>query len=199
MGQASDFLSSQVETLRQEIEQRQQQLNTYTSSSDFALDPAGEALLGRRQTLEQQYNLVVGERIRKEAAYRQVLSLPPETVANTSSGSGVSELRSDLFPLESDYKSKLDTYTPEWPDTVELQETIEEKRSQLELLIQEAYEESKDRADFQKANREEESQEELRKLSIAARLQNSAALEYTNMTTYIDTRKELLEDLLKRH
>ena len=200
-GQASSFLSSQIETLRHEIEERQKLLNAFTSSSEFALDPAGEALLERRQTLEQQYNRVVGERIRKEAAYREVLNLPPETVANASSEGQVSELRSELFLLESDYKSKLDTFTPEWPVMVELQKSIGEKRDQLERLIQEAYQEAKDRsyAEFQRARREETSlEEELRKLSADVRLQNSTALEYNNMVTYIDTRKELLEELLKR-
>ena len=201
VGQASTFLSSQIETLRSEIEDRQKQLNAYTGSSDFALDPAGEALLERRGTLEEQYNTVVGQRIRQEAAYREILSLPPETLANSSSGGRVSDLRSELFLLESDYKAKLDTYTPEWPDMVDLAREIEDKRDQLERLIQEAYQEAKDRAyaEFQKARREEASlEEELRKLSADARLQNSTALEYNNMVTYIETRKELLEDLLKR-
>ncbi len=201
VGQASSFLSSQIDTLRSEIEDRQKLLNAYTSSSEFALDPAGEALLERRATLEQQYNSVVGQRIRKEAAYREIQSLPPETLANTSSGGRVSELRSELFLLESDYRTKLDTYTPEWPDMVELARDIEEKRDQVERLVQEAYQEAKDRAyaEFQKARREEASlEQELRKLSVDARLQNSTALEYNNMVTTIDTRKELLEELLKR-
>ena len=63
-------------TLNQEIEDRQMVLNTIISESDFSLDPAGEALLKRRQTLGGQYNALVGRRIGLEAAYKG-LSLEP--------------------------------------------------------------------------------------------------------------------------
>ncbi len=201
VGQASDFLTEQIETLRGEIEDHQSKLNAYTSSGDFAIDPAGEALLERRQTLEGQYNSVVGDRIRKEAAYRQIINQTPEAVANSSSRDKVGELKSELFLLDSEYKTGLETYTAEWPSMVKLENEIKDKRDQLELLIQEAYTETKNTAftEFQQAKREESSlEEELQRLAADARLQNSAALEYTNRVTYIDTRKELLGDLVKR-
>ena len=201
VGQASTFLSDQIQTLNTEIEQRQKQLNALTSSGDFALDPEGEALLERQQTLEKQYNTVVAERIGKEAAYRGTLALTPETLASSGSDGLVGELKSEIFLLESEYKSKLTTYLPTWPDMVRRKNEIEDKRAQLERLIGESYNETKSQAyaEYQKALREENSlEEELRKLAADARLQNSTALEYSNHRTYIETRKELRDDLLKR-
>jgi succinoglycan biosynthesis transport protein ExoP len=196
VGQASSFLSAQIETLRQEIEERQKQLNSFTSKSGFTLDPAGEALVQRRQTLEQQYNTVVAERISKEAALSSA-----GAGADTSGDMRGNELRSDLIRLEGEYQKKLETFTPEWPEMKELQREIAEKRDQLKRMgaatRQDAAERA--RADYQRAKREEESLElELRKLAADARLQNGSVLEYANQTTYIDTRKQLLAELVKR-
>lgn len=197
VGQASSFLSAQIETLRQEIEERQKQLNSFTSKSGFTLDPAGEALVQRRQTLEQQYNTVVAERISKEAA----LSAGSGGGADPGGDSRANELRSDLIQLEGEYQKNLALYTPEWPEMKALQNEIAEKRDQLKRMgaatRQEATERA--RAEFQKAKREEESLEvELRRLASDARLQNGSVLEYANQTTYIETRKQLLAELVKR-
>ncbi len=199
--QASSFLTRQIETLREEIEDRQKLLNTIISESDFALDPAGEALLERRQVLEQQYNSVMVQRLQSDAAYQEIRNLPPEILANREVPEKVSELKTEIFTLESEYESKLNLYRPEWPEMKRLQEEIEEKREQLERTIEEAYEQAKTQAyaEYQQARLKEETlEQQLKKLADDARLQNSAALDYTNQTTYINTRKELLNELVKR-
>ncbi|MEM8933291.1 MAG: polysaccharide biosynthesis tyrosine autokinase [Acidobacteriota bacterium] len=201
VGKASSFLSAQIETLRHEIEERQKQLNAYAGDSEFALDPDGEALIERRQTLERQYNAIVAERIKREASYSELQNLPPETVANTQSGGVVGELRSEIFLLESEYRSKLETFEPGWPDMVELKDSIDDKKEQFDRLVSETYQEAvaQARAELAKARREESTLEgELQKIAADARLQNSAALEYTNQRTYIETRRELLGELVKR-
>lgn len=201
VGRASSFLTAQLESLRQEIEERELQLNAYTHDLDIALDPAGEALLERRGTLESQYNGVFGERVAKEAAYRELLSLSDDMIANTASGGRVTALEEEIFQLESEYKTKLETFSPEWPDMVELQSTIEEKREERERLVREQVNQARDQAyaEFQKARSEEDAiAEELRKLADESRQLNSTALEYNNLRTIINTRKELLADLLKR-
>ncbi len=201
VNQASSFLDSQIETLRQEIEEGQKRLNSYQSSSDFALDPAGEALLERRQSLDQRYNSAVAARISKEAAYRGLLNLSPDTVANTQSGGRVSGLKAELSRLEVDYESKLEEFEPHWPEMVSLRDDIDKKKGELQRLTSAIYAETKDRAfaEFQKAKGEEESlEDERRKLAADARLQNSGSLEYTDMLTYISTRRELLAELVKR-
>ena len=199
--QASSFLSRQIETLREEIEDRQKLLNTIISESDFALDPAGEALLKRRQVLEQQYNSVMVERLQSEATYQEIRSLPPEIVVKRNSPDKVSKLGTEIFTLESEYESKLNVYRPEWPAMKRLKEELDEKREHMQRAIEEAHEQAKAQAyaDYQQARLEEDAlEQQLKKLAADARLQNSAALDYTNQTTYINTRTELLNELVKR-
>ncbi len=198
---ASGFLGSQIETLRREIEDRQKQLNTFAADSKAALDPAGEALLERRRTLEQQYNKVVGERIGKEATYRELLKQSSDSLASSLAGDRINLLRTELFQLENDYEFKLKTYTPEWPAMVDLKTKIDEKREQLQRLTEVTADEMRETAAaaYQKAQREEVGLEgELRKLADEARQLNSSSLEYNNLLTNIETRKSLLADLQKR-
>ncbi len=199
--QASSFLTRQIETLNQEIEDRQKLLNTIISESDFALDPAGEALVKRRQVLEQQYNTVMVERLKSDASYQEIRSLSPETVAKRTAPAALSQLRTEILTLEDEYASKLSIYRPEWPEMKRLQAAIEDKRAHLQRVIQESYEQAKDQAyaTYQQAKLKEDAlEEQLKKLAADARLQNSEALDYTNQTTYINTRKQLLSDLVKR-
>lgn len=199
VGKASSFLSAQIATLRDEIEERQKQLNAYAGDSEFALDPGGEALIERRQSLETQYNRVVAERIDKEATYRELQSRPAKAVDRD--GDVVAELKSQIISLESEYRAKLDTYTPEWPEMVTLKDTIDDKKEQLASLQDEARSDAlaDALAELQKARREEQAlEDELEKLAADARMQNSEALEYINQTTYINTRKDLLAGLVKR-
>lgn len=201
VNQASDFIDSQVATLRQEIDEGQKRLNAYQSSSDFALDPAGEALLERRQSLDQRYNAAVAARISKEAAYNGWLKLSPETVANTQSGGKVSSLKADLSKLQTEYNAKLEEFEPHWPEMVALKEDIDNKQLELRRMVDSVYSQTKDRAyaEYQKAIGEEESlAEERRRLAVDAQSQNSDSIEYADILTYINSRRELLADLVKR-
>lgn len=201
VGKASEVLDKQIDTLRMEIEEGQRSLNAFTTSGEYALDPAGEALLERRQTLERQYNTVVAERISKESAYRGIQNLSPEVVANTHSGGEIGALQAQLSQLEIEYESKLETFKPTWHEMVELQNQITQTRDQLDRRIEEIHKKVLDqsRAEFEQARQEERSLvEEQQRLAVDARLQNSDALEYSNRLTYIETRKELLAEMLKR-
>lgn len=201
VGQASSFLAAQIGTLRREIEERRKQLNAFTAESDQTLDPDGQALVDRRQTLEQNLNSVLAERISREARYRELLAQDPETVANAAAGGRVDQLRSELFSLESEYRSKLDTYTEDWPEMVSLQQEITRKRSELQQLVQDVYEETvaEARAQLQQSRRETGGiREELDRLNAEAQTYNSETLEYENLKTLINTRRELLTELVKR-
>ena len=122
VAKASDVLDERVESLRQEIEQGQLRLNAYISSSDFALDPAGEALLEQQKTLRERHSKAYAERFEKETYYRQISILSRDTFVSAQTNPRAQVLKSELFELESQYNSKLSTYKPEWPEMVKLQE-----------------------------------------------------------------------------
>jgi uncharacterized protein involved in exopolysaccharide biosynthesis len=109
-GKTSTFLASQIETLKQEIQDKEAQLQAYARRSDIvALDPSSNVLLQRLEGLNQDYISAMAERINKEARYNELTSSAPETVADTLAGGLVGELRAEQIKMERDYSTKLQT------------------------------------------------------------------------------------------
>ncbi|MEM8960873.1 MAG: polysaccharide biosynthesis tyrosine autokinase [Acidobacteriota bacterium] len=200
VGKASNFLAAQIDALREDVEAQQEQLATF-EDADVALDPAGEALLDRREALEQQYNLVLADRISKQAAWSALSQRNDSDVANTASGGRAAELKSEIARLENEYQRNLDTFSEEWPAMIELRNKIDESRAELSSLESESADSARSQAAaaFRRAQREEGTlAEELRRVKNEITSLNSTALEYNNIKMSIETRQELLNELLKR-
>ena len=112
MGQ--EFLASEIETLKQEIRDKEAELKALTLNSDaLVIDAEGSSMIsGQIESLNQSYSQAVRTRVEKEARYRELLSQPRESVANTQSGGLVAQLRSDQVALERQYENQLETYRP---------------------------------------------------------------------------------------
>lgn len=201
-GKASTFIAAQIETLKQEIQDKEAQLQAFSRRSDIvALDPQSNVLLQRLQTLNQDYMGAKKDRIEKESRYQEVLSTPKETVADSLSEGLVSDMRSEQLKLEQDYETKLKTYKPEYPAMVDLRSKIDKLRRDIETLIAEKVAQAKGSAsaEFQTARRQERALEaELTGMKGEAMDQSSAAVEYTNLKVEVETRRELLDELLRK-
>src|SRR4029077_6197436 len=117
------------------------------------------------------------------------------------SGGMVTELRSDQLKLERDYETKLKTFKPDWPAMAELKAQIDKGQQHLDSVVSEMVDKAKKSAfaEYQTAQREEQAlADELDKSKGAVLDQNSAAVEYTNLKTEIQTRRELLDELRRR-
>lgn len=202
VGKASSFLSSQIEALKQEIQDKESQLQAYSRRTDIvALDPASNVTLGRLEALNKDYIAAVSERINKESKYQQIINAPKETIADPLSAGLVGQLRSELLKLEGDYATKLHVYKPEWPAMQDLKAQIDNGRARLESVIEETVGKAKEaaRADYQTALRLEQSlTEELARQKVEALRLNSAAVEYNNLKLEVSTRRTLLDELLRK-
>jgi capsular exopolysaccharide synthesis family protein len=201
-GKASTFLSSQIEKLKEEISDKETQLQAFSRRSDIVtLDPASNVTLKRLEALNGQYVEAKKQRIEREAQYHEALSGPRETLSDSLSSGVVSEQRSQLLRLERDYETKLKTYKPDFPDMVALKTEIEKARQHLNEVLGEQVSKVKGTAlaSYQTALRQEQELEgELNALKREAIDQNSAAVEYTNLKVEIQTRRDLLDELLRK-
>jgi succinoglycan biosynthesis transport protein ExoP len=199
---ASSFLASQTEALKQEIQNKEAQLQAYSRRSDIvALDPGSNVIVQRLEALNKDYTAAVSDRINKEARYQELTNAPKDTVADTLSGGLVSQLRSDVLKLEQEYASKLATYKPEWPAMQDLKAQIDKGRQNLASVIEETVSKARAaaQADYQTALRREQSlADELDKQKAQAMQLNSAAVEYNNLKVEVSTRRTLLDELLKK-
>jgi succinoglycan biosynthesis transport protein ExoP len=201
-GKASSFLTTQIDSLKQEIEDKESQLQAFSRRTDIiTLEPESNVTQQRLESLNTNYIDARKRRIEREAKYNEVLSSPPETVADSLSGGLVSELRSDQLRLEREYETKLKKLKPDHPDMAELKAQIDKGQQHIDSIIREKVETAKKSAlaEYHTAQREEEKlAAELEMGKGAVIDQNSAAFEYTNLKLEIQTRRELLDQLLRQ-
>lgn len=201
-GKASTFLTSQIETLKEEIQDKEAMLQAFSRRSDIVtLDPQTNPVLQRLELLNNQYIDAKKQRIEKESQYQEVL-LAPRDVVSSSLANGIAyDQRAQLIKLEREYETKLKTYKPDFPDMVSLKTEIEKARQDLSSVVQEQLGKAKSTAfsEFQTALRQEQVLEgEHRRLKSEAIDQNSAAVEYTNLKVEVQTRRDLLDELMRK-
>ena len=201
-GKASTFLGHQIETLKQEIDDKESQLQAYSRRTDIvSLDPGANVTLQRLEALNQDYVAAVSERISREARLRELESAATERAASLVSDSVVQGQSSELMAMERDYASKLKIYKPEWPAMVELKGKIDQARRNLEIASRQALGRAREaaRGEYQTALRQEQAlAAELGAAKSENRQLNSAAVEYNNLQIEIATRRQLLDELLRK-
>jgi capsular exopolysaccharide synthesis family protein len=201
-GKASTFLSSQIDKLKMEIQDKETQLQAFSRRSDIVtLDPGANVTLKRLEALNGQYMESKKLRIEREAQYHEALTGPRESMSDSLSSGVVSDQRAQLLKLERDYETKLKTYKPDFPDMLSLKAEIEKSRQHLREVTGEQVDKVKSHAlaAYQTASRQEqELDQELDKLKSEAMDQNSAAVEYTNLKVEVQTRRDLLDELMRK-
>jgi succinoglycan biosynthesis transport protein ExoP len=201
-GKASNFLGRQIEDLKAELSDKEATLQAYGRRSDIvAVDTQTNPTLQQLEALNQSYVAAVAARIEKEAAYNEVLSAPGETVADPLSGGLVSQLRADLHRLEQEYATKSNTYKPEMPVMVELRGQVDQARRHLQSVVEEMVGQArgKARAEYQTMKRQEDAlSAELDRARDETINLGSATVQYHNLRMEVETRRQLLDDLMKR-
>lgn len=203
VGRASGLLTEQIESLQAEIRQMQEDLARLgnAATSEFALDPDGQALVERKKTLEEQLNRVIGDRVNKQALYETVANQPDSRVAAGQAGGRITQLNADLAQLEGEYSAKSEEFASHWPMMQDLAQKIEEKRAELNQLVLETAIQVRSRArgQFDSAQREERRlEQELRQVKATMAEFNSDSLNYNNVKDTMETKQALLADLLKQ-
>lgn len=196
---ASSFLNSQIESIKREIADKEAELQAYSRSATdiVALDPASNVALQRLEALNRDYIGAVSERINKEARYQQLINSPRDAVPESVAGGLVASLRSEVLRLEREYASKLATYKPEWPAMQSLKEQIDKARQNLNAAYDDAVRAA--RTEYETALRREQSlAEELTRQKGQALELNSAAVAYNNLKVEVQTRRTLLDELLRK-
>jgi succinoglycan biosynthesis transport protein ExoP len=202
VGRASSFLASQIEGLKQEIQDKEAQLQAYSRRSDIVtLDPSSNVILQRLEALNKDYMVAVSERISKETRYKELMGSPDDYVADTVSGGLVEQLRSDQLKLEREYANKLNTYKPQWPAMQELKAQIDTGRQHMVSATREMVIAAREsaKAEYQGASRREQALvAELSRQKGEAMSLNSAAVEYNNLKVEVSTRRSLLDELVRK-
>lgn len=202
VGQASQFLSGQIEQLKAEVEEKERLLQAYGEKKDIvSVDPQSNITLQNLESLNKDYAGAVADRVSKEARYHEVMTSRKDAIADTLSNGLVTQLRNEQAKLEREYAEKLNLFKPEWPAMQQLQAQIQKGKQHLVSVVEETVAKAREtaRAEYQTAVRKEESLKDvLRTQKAEAMTLNSNAIEYNNLRVEVGTKRALLDTLLKR-
>ena len=196
-GETSQYLTAQIEQLKGEIERKEEQLAAYGRSKGLTSDDVSAS--GAIQNLSSNYASAVNDRVSKEARYRELVAGRDDLVAEGVNSPPVAQAKADQAKLERDYAEKLLVYKPEWPAMLQLKAQIDKLRQHVDVVTHEAASRARDlaRADYLTALRKEETFR-----SVVQRGKSAAtdgdAVEYNNLKVEIDTKRALLDTLVKR-
>lgn len=203
VGQASQFLSAQIEQLRSEIDEKERQLQAYGQQKDIvSVDPQSNVTLQKLGALNRDYTEAVSDRVTKEARYHEVETARPDSIADTLSNGLVSQLRNEQARMEREYAEKLNLFKPEWPAMQQLKAQIDKGRQHLDSVIRETVSKARDVAknEYLTALRREETLKDvLQGQKSEAMALNTNAVEYNNLKVEVETKRALMDTLLKRN
>jgi capsular exopolysaccharide synthesis family protein len=202
VGLASQFIGTQIEQIKGELEEKERELLAYGREKDIvSVDPRTNVTLQKLETLNRDYAGAVTDRVTKEAQYFEVRNASPEAVASSLSNGAVSAMTADLSRLERDYAEKLNLFKPEWPAMEQLKIQIDRTRSGLKALIEDTVTKAREsaRAEYTTAQRREDSlRSVLQTQKSEAMTLNTNAVEYNNLKIEVETKRSQLDSLLKK-
>ena len=201
IAQSAQFLSTQIEEAKRDIDEKEKELLAYARKQDIvSVDSKADASGERLGAFNDDYAVAVADRVAKEARYLELQRTSAETVAESAAGGSFSQLKADQSRLERDYADKLALYKPEWPAMLQLKKQVEEGNVRIASAIRDTANKVREaaRSDYLTALRRETSmQSMMRQKQSEALNQTANSSEYNNLRVEIDTKRGLLNTLLR--
>ncbi len=151
--------------------------------------------------MKNEYAAAVADRISKQARYDEARNAADSTLADAANNPLIAQLRTDQAKIEREYAEKLNVFKPDWPAMRQLKTEIDKGKQHLSAVTKDAAEKARDAAktDYLTAVRREEG------FTTAVRAQRqqavqftSSSIEYNNLRVEVDTKRNLLDALLKK-
>jgi len=196
--QATEFLDSQLATLRTEIETRERELNKLGSEKDILPLTATETpAVSRIAEVNKALTDATLDKINKLNAYNQLKAAPLGQIPNAPENSLIQRLREQYVTLSRQYATRLASVRPEYPEMrrlkSELDSATEALKNETQNLIRVAYN------DYLTAlNKEQSLQRLLETEKTEAYNAKSDSVIYNSLRIELENRKSLLDVLSKR-
>lgn len=197
IGQSAEFLATQIEQTKRDIAAKEKALLAYARQEDITdVDPKANS-----ENFGRDYSVAVADRVAKEAHYRELQNTPANAIAETTAGGMLAQIQDEQTRLERDYNEKLNVYKPEWPAMQQLKRQVDDGRQRVRSAVQDTATKVREaaRSDYMTALRRETSlQAMMRAQQSEAMNQGASNSEYSNLRTEVDTKRGLLDTLLKQ-
>jgi polysaccharide biosynthesis transport protein len=196
--QASEFLSTQIKSLKKEIDSAQQEIQKYGAEKNIvALSDKETTTIEKLAALNRALTEAMIDRIKKETYFNEVKIASPDYIPETMGNQLIQRLRETYVGLSRDYQKKAETYKPDYPEMVRLKSELDTTRAALEAETQSFIKGTY--SDFQAALKKEQSLTRVfNNQKQEALLLNSNAIAYNSLKIEIDNKNNMLESLMKR-
>ena len=195
---ATEFLKTQIATVRSETEEGEKKLNEYGTSKNILPLTASEApTVARLSEFNRAVTSATLDRVNKYDRYNQLKAGVAAELTGSSADSPLRRLHDRFASLSQEYARRLATVTPEYPEMQRLQSEIDSVKGDIQneskKIIDAAYD------DYHAALKTEQSlQRLLEQQRTEAFKANSNSIVYSSLRIELENNKALLESLSKR-
>ena len=195
---ASQFLNSQIGSVRAEIEEDEKKLSEYATAKNILPLTSSEApMVSRLSEVNKALTDATIDRVNKFDYYNQLKAGYLPDNAGAAQSTPIQRLRDQYATLSQEYAMKLGTLRPEYPEMQRLKSEIDSVKEALDheskKMADAAY------ADYQAALAKELSLRNLlEQLRGEALKVNSDSVMYNSLRIELENKKTLLESLSKR-
>jgi len=199
---ASDFLTTQIEDLRNTLSRKERELQEYGKRKElFYLSGEETTVVEKFADLNKAFTEAQIYRINKESIYRELKGKSFENYPEVRTNQLVQNLKKEHSSVEVEYKRKAQIFKDSYPEMQRL-------RSQLASLQQRIDKETRDigrkalqeaEGEYQSAKKKEDSLANLlgrQKQDVVAT--NTNAIYYTSLKIEVTNMRNLLEHLVKK-
>ena len=196
--QATEFLTGQIATIRDEIERDQRKLQEYGAEKNIiALSDTETTVIEKLGELSKAMTAAQIDMIQKETYYNEIRIASPDYIPEAINNLLIQRLREDYVRMSREYTKKQETFLPDFPEMKRLKTELDAAKIALENetggLIKGAY------SDYQAALRK------YRALGAVFNKQKQDAIEldsnailYNSLKVEVADKKNLIESLMRR-
>jgi capsular exopolysaccharide synthesis family protein len=191
-------LNKQIARLRDELAAKEKELQKYGEEKKLLfLNEKESSVVSKFAELNSAFTEAQIERIKKEAAYRELASLKVDSLPPYISNPVIQNLKAEYTRLKNEYDEKIKIFKPEYPDMVRLRARLDSVRQELEKEINQAVDAA--RSEYRAALARENSLKKLleRQREDVVKMNNNAIL-YNSLKIEVENKRNLLNSLIAK-
>lgn len=134
--QAGEWLSKQLQDVRDKLEQSEAALHEFVKQKQIlTIGEKKDIVTTKLADLSEALTKSQGERIAREALYRQSQGMRFDSIPAVLENSMISNLRAEYYKLDAESRRLSETYKPGYPKMVRLRESMDQIKHQIETEI----------------------------------------------------------------
>ena len=196
--QASDWLSKQLQEVLVKLEQSEAKLHAFAKERGIlTIGEKKDIVTTKLADLSEALTKAQGERITKEALYRQSQGMGFESIPVVLENGLISNLKTEYYKLDSEYQRLSETFKPDYPKMARMREGTAQLKRRLDSEIGRVVEAIKQ--DYEAGSRKEKLlQAAVEEQKRAAIKLNQDFAQYDILKREVDTNRQIYASILER-